>query len=276
MPKESTPERLFCDAARDYLLSFAGNGVTPDVLSQYLEPGDSLRLNNINHVYKRLLHSAQNANMKASVISGSMDGGLEALSPVLSSFEPGAVVARYGDDWEAILDDIVLKVKPNGQILRNRGSLWPLFCRSIVSGAGFLVQFRDSDAFYAWADRYDADAATRADLPILISRQVAGIGFALACDFVKEIGYSNYVKPDVHTKQILVGLDLVRNTVNDQTAFNAITTFARAAGLSPYHVDKLMWLVGSGYFYRHSDIGRIATNRDEFVMSQRYLFEKSV
>lgn len=275
MLREATRERLFCDSARDYLLSFAAQGVTPDVLSQYLEPGDSLRVTSINRVYKRLLYSAQNANMKASVISGCMDGGLDALSPVLFSFDPRTVVARYGDDWESVLDDIVLEVKPRGQIRRTRRSIWPQFCRSIVSGAGFLVQFRDADAFYACADRYDADAATRADLPMLISKQVTGLGFALACDFVKEIGYSNYVKPDVHTKKILAGLGLIPETVNDQTAFSAITSFARSAALPPYHVDKLMWLVGSGYFYRHSDIGRIDTDRDEFVMSQRHLFAKS-
>lgn len=30
-------------------------------------------------------------------------------------------------------------------------------------------------------------------------------------------------------------------------------------------MDKVFWLVGSGFFYGHSEIGRLTTDRDEFI-----------
>lgn len=268
-------ERVFCDAARDYLLSFSAEGVTPEVLSRYLEPGDRLRVDSVERVYYQLLWSSQNAQMRTAVVTGSMEGGMDALSPVLFGFNPGAVVEHYGDNWNAVLDDIVANVGPRGEMRRTPRSIWPQFCRSIVSGARFLTQFQDADAFYAWADQFDAESRTRPDLPVVISRQVSGVGFALACDFVKELGYSNFGKPDVHIKMILRGLGLIADKANDYEAFKTLTLFAESAGLSPYHVDKLMWLVGSGNFYLNREIGSVPTKRDEFVARVRPAFESS-
>ena len=273
MSEVVSPESAFCDAARAYLLSFSERGVDPQVLARYLEPGDALRARDIHGVYRKLLCSCQNANMKTTVVSGSMTGGLAALSPVLFGFDPRSVVERYGDDSEAVLDDIVAKVKPRGQVRRTRRSIWPQYCRSIVSGAKFLAQFRDAEEFYAWADKFDLDDQTRPELPLTISKDVEGLGFALACDFVKELGYSDFAKPDVHIKKILVGLRLIPESASDYAVFTALTSFARSAGLSPYHVDKLMWLVGSGWFYWHPEIGTVPTRRDEFVASMRSIFD---
>ena len=275
MTETVTPERAFCDAARAYLLGFSAYGVTDEVLDQYLEPGDRLRAARLSDVYWQLLWSSQNAQMRTAVVTGSMDDGMMALVDVLFKFEPAKVVAHYGDDWEAVLDDIVERVNPRGKVRRSSRSIWPRFCRSIVSGGKFLAQFPDAAAFYAWADGFAADGRSSSDLPDAISRQVDGLGFALACDFLKELGYSAYGKPDVHIRKTLIGLGLMSDAATDQAAHELLLSFARSAGLSPYHVDKLIWLVGSGSFYRHGEIGRVPTARDEFVTSQRQLFTGS-
>ena len=272
MPRVSTPERAFCDAASDYLLSFSSRGVTPQVLNQYLEPR---RVSGISDVYWQLLWSSQNANMRTAVITGSMDGGMMALADVLFGFEPATVAKHYGDDSEAVLDDIVERVRPRGQLRRGSRSIWPQFSRSIVSGAKFLEQFPDANAFYAWADGFDADGRMPAVLPITISEQVSGLGFALACDFLKELGYSGIGKSDVHIRRILVGLGLMSDAASDCEALEVLVSFAHSAGLSAYHVDKLMWLVGSGSFYKHDEIGHVPTDRDGFVMDHRHLLGQS-
>jgi len=275
VPGAVSRERAFCDAARDYLLSFSAFGVNSEVLDHYLEPDHRLRVGSIDRVYYQLLWSSQNAQMRTAVVTGSMDHGMDSLAPVLFGFDPSAVLEHYGDDADAVLDDIVAKVGPRGEIRRTRRSVWPQFCRSVLSGARFLTQFRDAEAFYRWADGFDADVLTRPDLPAVVSEQVSGVGFALACDFVKELGYSNYGKPDVHIKRILEGLGLIPESASDREAFAALTSFSDAAGLSAYHVDKLMWLVGSGKFYCHKHIGSVPTERDEFVATQAAAFTAS-
>jgi hypothetical protein len=75
-------------------------------------------------------------------------------------------------------------------------------------------------------------------------------------------------KPVVHVKNILCGLDLAPARASDYEAFKAIMLVVHDAGPSPYHVGKLFWLVGGGYFYDHRDIGsnsRVRTDRAAFL-----------
>ena len=41
--------------------------------------------------------------MKSGVIGGSING-IDKLAPVLDGFNPKAVLAKYGDNWQAVLD----------------------------------------------------------------------------------------------------------------------------------------------------------------------------
>jgi len=271
----STPERQFCDAARDYLLSFRSEGVTSEVLDYYLYLSEQPRKLTINQVYEQLLWSAQNANMKASVVSGSMPGGVTALSGVLQGFDPRAVCLRYGDDWQTLLTTIVETIAPRGRVRRGPNSIWPRYCRSALSGAAFLSRFEEASDFYAWADEFDRDDGRRIELPSQIRREVFGLGFALSCDFLKELGYSSFGKPDVHIRKILGDLGLMHERATDPEALAVLWSFSSAAGYSPYYVDKLMWLLSTGKLYRHSDIDTVRTDRDGFVRSQQQLFASS-
>jgi len=140
-----------CALAREYLLRFGSDGVTEPVLNHYLDPGlERLRPPTLNGVYERMLESAQNANMRAGVV-GAAIGGVSALGPLLLGFDPAAVSCAFPGGWEEVLDVIQDKLSPRGKVRRTPRSIWPLYCRAILSGAAFLAQFSDADDFYAWA-----------------------------------------------------------------------------------------------------------------------------
>lgn len=61
-----------------------------------------------------------------------------------------------------------------------------------------MAQFTSAEDFCAWVDLFDYDDKTRPALPLLLQSEVYGFGLALACDFLKELGYLNFAKPDVH------------------------------------------------------------------------------
>jgi hypothetical protein len=205
--------------------------------------------------------------MSTGVISGSI-GGFDALAPILHGFDPKAVRRRYGDDSERLLSDIIGTLHPRGQLRRTSRSIWPLFCRSILSGAAFLAQFPGAGDFVAWVDIFDRDDRLRPALPLLLSVELKGFGFPLACDFLKELGYLDFAKPDVHLKTILKGVHFVDERAGDFEVFKAVVRIARHKGVTPYNVDKLLWLVGSGYFYDHPRLGRngrVPTSRSKFI-----------
>lgn len=252
--------------AREYLLGFSSVGVTEGVLDHYINPqAAALRPRALADVYRRLLESAQNRGMSSGVIGGAI-GGVEALRGILCDFKPGDVVRKYGNNWNRVLDEIETELHPRGEVRRTPRSLWPLFCRTITSGAAFLSQFDDADDFGEWVDSFDRDTRSRPALPMLLSIEVEGFGFALACDLLKELGYLSFAKADVHVKAIFTGLGLVGPGAGGYAIFKTAVRIAAHQGVTPYNVDKLFWLVGSGYFYDHPDVdAKVKTDRKWFI-----------
>lgn len=256
------------ELAKNYLPSLSISGVTPDLMQKYMNP---LTINpkptSKESIYQRILESAQNANMKAGVIGGSI-GGVDKLSFVLENFSPKAVLNKYGDDWESVLDAIVRQLKPRGEIRKTPRSIWPQYCKTILSAAHFIEQFASAVDFFAWVEFFDKDDRARAGLPMLLSREIKGLGFALSCDFLKELGYVNFSKPDVHLRDIFTALKLCPVKADDYQLSKAITRVAGNSNVSPYNVDKVFWLIGSGYFYDDPHIGkkgRIGSHKKEFI-----------
>lgn len=254
--------------ARGYLPRLNITGVTDALVGRYLNPESlSPRPTTKQGLYQRVLESAQNANMKAGVIGRSI-GGVGSLAPVLENFAPDAVLAKYGTDWQSILDEIVKTLKPRGQMRRTPRSIWPHYCQTILSAAAFVQQFGTAEEFFAWVDFFDRDDRARPSLPMLLSHEIEGFGFALSCDFLKELGYVDFPKPDVHLRDIFTALGLLQDGEDDYQLFKAIVRVARNANVTPYNADKTFWLIGSGFFYDDPHIGnngRIGNQKQDFI-----------
>lgn len=253
---------------KDYLLHLNIAGVTPEMLGKYLRMSEiKPRPKSIPEIYERILQSAQNANMKAGVIGGAI-GGVDKLGVVLCDFQPSKVLAKFPKGWEQVLDEIEERLKPTGKIRRTSRSIWPRYCQTILSAARFITQFSSAEEFYQWVEFFDRDDRARAALPMLLDREIDGFGFALACDFLKELGYVNFAKPDVHLRDNFIGLKLCPDNSDDYEVFKAVIRVAKNAQVTPYNVDKLFWLIGSGYFYDNEHIGkkgRIGSHKAEFI-----------
>ena len=226
--------------ARNYMLGLPG--VTDKVLQRYLSIPLSDTPSTMAEVFLRLLLSLRNKGMMATVIPAEL---VHSLGRVLNSFDPVTATQRFtsADD---LLDTIVEKLRPAGQIRRGPGCLWPLFARGTLSGARFLGQFKSGPHFLAWVKTSTTTPASEPPSPLLLSKEIDGFGFALGCDFLKELGFLNFAKPDVHVKAITKGLKLSIETANDYAVFKDVVRIAAHCDKTPYDVDKLFWLVGSG------------------------------
>ncbi len=145
-----------------------------------------------------------------------------------------------------------------------------MYCKTILSAAKFFKQFDDSgEDFYVWAKHFYNDQRSMAALPLVLAAEIEGIGYPLACDFLKELGFVNYGKPDVHVKQIFVGIGLCSPNASEYQIQKTIAQIAQAASVSAYSVDKVFWLIGSGNLYKHPDIGNIGRNKERFIAEFR-------
>ncbi|NQT02207.1 MAG: hypothetical protein HQ580_09300 [Planctomycetes bacterium] len=242
--------------AKVYLFENTPLEVTEEIIEYYLNttnvPGEYVTLNKI---YFQLLSSAQSANMKPGVIGGSI-GGIDKLGSVLFDFSPTEVLNEFNNKPEYLLDQIIEKVNPKGKVRRIQKSIWPKYCKTILSAAEFFVQFNNADEFFNWAKYFYEDKIFIAALPLILEAEIYGIAFPLACDFLKELGYVNFGKPDVHIIEQFKALGLVGIKSSNYQILKAITRIADHVGVSAYNVDKLFWLIGSGNFYDHRHIGK--------------------
>jgi len=255
------------NCAKKFLLEKTPIEVTNEIIESYLNYSEKPTSTNwtMENIFLRFLGSAQNTNMKAGVIGGSIKG-VENLKSVLFDFNPKEVHRNFQDS-EKLLDTIIKELQPTGKIRRTEKSIWPKYCKTIISMSDFLSQFQNAKDFFEWADYFYNDNRSMSALPMILSEEVYGIGFPLACDFLKELGYIEYGKPDVHIKDIFEAHNLIQKNATNYQILKAIIRIANNVGVTAYNVDKLFWLIGSGKFYNHKYIP-VKRLKDEFIKYQ--------
>ncbi len=248
---------LIYSAAREYLGSIKPSGVS---LDKYFL-GDSRDFSSLKDVYIQFIRSAQNYQSMPKVIK--FDERKERISEL-----------TCGLDYQQIKD---LSPEELYQSLRrefNAGgadsnyNCWHKWSKSVVDSAKFISDFSDVNDFVEFVSRFDYNISTRMALPLLISTKIRGVGFALACDTLKELGFTNYPKPDVHMMDVFSALGLSEH--KPISTFEAIVRMSERGKtidveVSPYKVDKIFWLICSGRFYLEDPEINIGRHKKQFI-----------
>lgn len=251
-------EKEYIQKARDYLLSF--EKVTDEVIDAHLKHWKVQKPKTISELFRAfLLHAKNRQGMPNSI------GDIEDLSSVLCNFMPSEVSKRYLS-WSELFDAIVLgDYNPPGRLEKeNNKSYWVIYCKSIISIADFLASYSSIEEFDEFVRGFLTNEHSRLALPLLLKEEIFGFGFALACDFLKETGYPEFVKPDTHINDISRNLGIT-NAKSDFGVFKDLEAYCRRVDMLPYEVDKLFWLVGSGRFYLNNL--EINTSKWDFIES---------
>lgn len=241
----------FYNRCLSYVRSHLPTDRADAVLSQHLDLQDGSQNHvNLSEVYAGLLFSAQNTQGKPNQIGGAI-GGIHNLGRITFDFDPHQVAEHYKSGSE-IFAQVQAVLRPRGLVNPASSGVWPKYCRTIMEGAAFLAQFKDGADFYGWANSMYQDPRSLDAVPMLISQAVFGVGYNLACDFLKEKGFIEYGKPDVHIQDLLKSVGLCNDKTTDLEYQRELRAIAKVAGVSAYKVDKIVWLVGSGDFYMAS------------------------
>lgn len=258
-------QRLF-DAAREYLLEF--DEVDEALLERHLNDWKDGHPDDLSEVYRAILRSAKNRQQFANAI-----GDLEKLGGVLHGFDPHEVNRSFST-WEDVLSEIEEQDidTPAAIDRENESSAWAQLSKSAVSAASFLKQFEDVGQYEVFVQSFRENEYTLYSLPLVLEQGIHGFGFALACDFLKENGHPEFVKPDTHIKDLFEGIGRVDRD-DDFEVFLEVIRFAEAIGERPYVVDKLFWLVGGGNFYK--DDLRVVTDKQGFIQRARKIEDKN-
>jgi len=244
--------------AKDYLLSF--DSVSCEMLEAQVNEWKTRRPNSIQGLFKAFLIHAQNRQGMPNSI-----GDIEKLSPVLFGFDHIKVNSEYST-WGNLFDVIYeSNYSPPGRMVKsNNKNYWVIYCKAIISITEFLVTYDTLDKFKEFVNGFLTNEQSKLALPLLLSEEIFGFGFALACDFLKENVSPEFIKPDTHLNDISQGLGITKSK-NSYRIFKDVESFCRRIGVLPYEVDKVFWLVGSGKFYLSGT--KINTSKQKFIAS---------
>lgn len=247
---------LLVSEARNYLLQKPG--VTKEILDAHLLLWKKSKKSTIEALFRSMLTHAQNRQGMPNAI-----GNIDNLAPVLFGFSPQKVVQHY-KTWESLLAAIQTSgIKVPGRIApENKRNYWVIYSQSILSCAEFISQFDSVESFDQFVEGFYFNEHSKLALPLLLKEELFGFGFALACDFLKENGYSEFVKPDTHINDIATAIGITKATT-DFGVFRDVVSYCKRNNLVPYEFDKLIWLVGSGSFYLN-DL-TVKTDKKTFV-----------
>jgi len=215
--------------------------VSQEDLNLHLRPPQLEKANSFEKIYFRLVASSKNRNMMAKVI-----GDTRKYELVLCRFQPDAVLSKYKNDWELLAKNLF--VARHGHIddeyLSRKGNLFNVFAKSCISAGEYLDGFDSPEQFVKSIDSEIKNSGNLVKVPKRISSEIYGFGFALACDFLKECGWTQFPKPDVHLNKVFHNFGL--SSKKDVEVFGAIQEFSKIVDKTPYEVDKVFWLIGSG------------------------------
>lgn len=239
--------------AYEYLLKILPEGLSEKDLEKYFV-GDNKDFTSLEEIFERLIISAQNFQRMPNTIK--YEERKEQIKNILHNFD-------YKKIAKMEVDTLYQEFRNTFNVTTNDSKLnsWYKWSKSIIDSAKFICEFENVEDFRKFVEQYNTNIEMSMSLPLLISSKIYNIGFALACDFLKELGYLNYAKPDVHIMDIFNELDLADN---DQiSVFKATIQMAKDNNVTPYKLDKVLWLICSGNFYK--DNVNIGSKKEDFI-----------
>jgi hypothetical protein len=234
--------------SNSYLESKIGKAALEQKLNQYRQ----YKVHNMHDVFWHLVNSLTNkVGMRATI------GKIDPLGPFLFDFDPWKTHSHYQEDWKRLFIDIKKNhIAPGPMNIKRPNSYWAIFTKGILSGAEFLFQFDSFESFDEFVNSFTLNDISTAALPILLDQEIYGMGFPLACDWLKEMGYNNYAKPDTHTVDILYGTGIAPSQDN-YVVYKTMVRMASVNDEVPAVIDRILWYVGSGkYVDEHDKITR--------------------
>ena len=259
---------LFCKTCRDFLANFA-RGLDVDV-EDYLTPDKTLGHLTLQNIFLQIVKSAANSGMKSGVIefSNSKDSQrknkiLMAITgiPNLADENPGLSDQRMREILCPLKDldiDSAIERLKSAQLIKGvRTTLWKGWLRTVQDAASFVLTFASGKEFADFFGQFRGRALVLG--PYFLSRQIYGIAIALACDVLKDLGFSELIKPDVHIKDVFYALSLVKEKNSDVAVVESAVRLIELANearlpedteITPFELDKIIWLCCSGTFYK--------------------------
>lgn len=228
--------------ALKYLYGIKPKEISDAELNKYFYVKE--KQNTKNDISEMLFSSLQNYQSMPNVIG--FGSKKELFKKILFDFDSNKIINNY-NSYIDLLKVFEKEFKLNASGFERVNNSWVKYSKAVLSASKFMSQFKDAEDFDQFVNRFIYNESTAAALPMLLSKEIYGLGFALGCDFLKELGYDQYPKPDIHLIDVFSELGL--SDRDEYNCYKSIIKMSRLVNETPYKVDKIFWLICSGNYY---------------------------
>lgn len=195
----------------------------------------------LKDVYQHLLEALVfTRRMKEAI------GPVKRISTFVFRFDPIKTQACYEDKWDTLYGRLQTGLNLKTCVQDNKPeACLESFCKGALSGAALLSQLGTIDTFKAFMGSLIKDEMAVAALPILLQKEVYGLGFPMACSFLYHAGYPDYISPAPKVKTLLKDIGAIESMDNYE-ALKALIMTARVNQEPVEHVHNMFLMISSG------------------------------
>ena len=242
-----------------YLLNQVNGLLSKDQLDSFINEVDYKDLTSFKDIYRVLIIILQDYQSMPNIIN--FTSREDKIKEILKDYDIKEISKLR---WETIYRAFREAFKP--KIINERVNCWMKYAKGVLDAAKFLNDFKSVEEFKKYLDYFQTTVDSKVALPQTIAKQIHGMGFALACSFLKEIGYIDYPKPDVHMMDVFsyIGLCYENDPVS---CYKAVVDVSNKCNVKPYTLDKVIYLICSGNYYRYD----VKAKESSTVLKERFI-----
>ena len=230
--------------------------LTDSVLDSYFEVH---KASSLDEAFSRGVASINDADKRSLANPISSRKRKAVIDKVLCDLSLQEVRKKYNGNFEKLWHDLCnavgAEVKPN--------NAWYKFAKNIISIVNFLSEFNDIDDLYALLENAVSEE-DKIKLANYIASKIDWWGFPMANNWIKDMGMTDFSKPDRHVTAIID--DIYQTGENSENVFMKVREVAYECNVTPFTLDRVLYLVGSGEFYSHPTIKRSYNGEEtEFI-----------
>lgn len=274
---QSRDQMIYQDAFQ-YLREHS-KGLTDEILATYM---DCTRVNSLDRAFEGVVNFVvDNYQTHKQVIIYNDNNNLDRIKKTFKQCDLNYFLETYAKAPDKLYNELY-----NTLTLRNAESdfsKWVLsiYVRVLCGMAKYLSRFQDAAALYQHIDTYvtidqkieminEVIAASHA-VKFCKGRNQAW-GFALAANWLKDLGLEDYCKPDTHVKDFAKGLQICASG-DDARVFRAMLEMAEHVkqtdpSACAFRLDRCAYLIGTGDYYNHKDIVTYDGSTKDFVQQE--------
>jgi hypothetical protein len=246
----------FSQNAYEYLLTNKPDSLSNEQINNFISKPD-FKCTDLKSVYGAFVSTIQDYQSRPRVINYAKRK--TEIDSILCNLDYKEVLNKYNPESLLSAFSSVFPIKN----IESKSNTWRQFSISLIDGARFLSSFTSYEDFDGFIKMFSKNSYTKEALPLMLGKEIHGMGLALACDWLKELGYLDYPKPDLHLIDVFYRTGLADN--NPWSCFKATIKAAEEGNMTPYALDKIIWLICTGNYYRYNV--KAKPLKEEFILS---------